>query len=98
MFHSVFQIFEAFGDLGIFPDMLHILDLAIFCDNYASAFLVWTDDASIFAGRSRDERLLGLYRRYLTWCIENRPWDLQLNKLFRFDNRMFLSILLHVFG
>ena len=76
---------EAFGDLGIYPDMLHILDLAIFCDNYASAFLVWTDDSSIFPGRSRDERLLGLYRRYLTWCIENRLWDLQVNKLFRFD-------------
>ena len=64
------------GIEGIYPDLLHILDLAIYCDNYASAFLVWTDSPNIFPGRSRDERLLVLYRRYLEWCTENRFWDL----------------------
>lgn len=48
--------------------MLHILDLAIYFDCYSSSFLTWTDDASIFEGRSRDERLLKLYRNYLDWC------------------------------
>ncbi len=54
--------------------MLHILDLALYVDMYASSFLCWTDDATIFPGRSRDERLVGLYRRYLQWCTTNSFW------------------------
>lgn len=57
---------------GIYPDLLHILDLAIYLDCYASSLLHWTDDASIFGGRSRDERLHAIYRKYLTWCVDNR--------------------------
>ena len=57
---------------GIYPDLLHILDLAIYCDMYASAFLVYTDDNSLFEGRSRDERLQKIYRLYVQWCADNR--------------------------
>lgn len=59
--------------LGIYPDILHVLDLAIYCDLIASSFLEWTDRVrQPFDGRSRDERLLKLYARYLEWCQENR--------------------------
>lgn len=60
---------------GIYPDLLHILDLAIYCDMYASAFLVYTDDASVFPGRSRDDRLHCMYKMYIQWCSENRCWS-----------------------
>lgn len=57
---------------GIYPDLLHILDLAIYFDMYASSFLHWTDTANKFPGRSRDQRLVELYKRYITWCVDNR--------------------------
>ena len=57
---------------GIYPDLLHILDLALLCDMYSSSYLHWTDDQTIFEGRSRDERLLKLYKMYVKWCEENR--------------------------
>ena len=60
-----------FNIKGIYPDLLHIIDLALLVDVYASAFLCWTDTSNIFEG-SRDERLIKLYRHYLEWCIENR--------------------------
>ena len=37
--------------------MLHILDLTIFCDLFASAYIVWTDDRAIFDAPSRDGRI-----------------------------------------
>ena len=64
---------------GIYPDLLHVLDLAIYVDGFASALLHWTDRADIFEGRSRDERLTNVYRHYLPWCVENRPWKLARN-------------------
>lgn len=64
---------------GIYPDLLHVLDLAIYVDGFASALLHWTDRADIFEGRSRDERLTNVYRHYLSWCVENRPWKLARN-------------------
>ena len=69
-------MFQHLVDSGIYPDILHILDLAIYFDLFASAFLTWTDSPTIFAGRSRDDRLLGLYRRYLQWCLDNRNFTL----------------------
>ena len=57
---------------GIYPDLLHILDLALLVDMYASSYIVWTDTSVIFPGRSRDERLLELYKKYLKWCEDNR--------------------------
>jgi len=59
--------------LGIYPDLLHILDLAIYMDIFASAFLEWTDPGvDMFPGRSRDARLVQLYAVYLEWCVANR--------------------------
>ena len=42
---------------------------------YASVFLVYTDDTSVFPGRSRDERLHCMYKMYIQWCSENRFWS-----------------------
>ena len=69
-------VFEHLVGSGIYPDILHILDLAIYFDLFASAYLTWTDSPTIFPGRSRDDRLLGLYRRYLQWCVDNRNFTL----------------------
>ena len=41
-------------------------------DVYISTFIVWTDKQDLFDGRSRDERLLALYRKYMQWCDANR--------------------------
>ena len=57
---------------GIYPDLLHILDLTIFPDLYASSLMVWTDNQNIFVGRSRDDRLQQIYLKYFNWCVENR--------------------------
>lgn len=57
---------------GIYPDLLHICDLALYLDLYGSAFILWTDDQAIFPETSRDARLLALYKDYLNWCIRNR--------------------------
>ena len=39
---------------------------------YASSFLVWTVGTNIFDARTKDERLVELFRRYMVWCKENR--------------------------
>lgn len=57
---------------GIYYDLLHICDLALYCDMYASSFLVWTVGRNIFDARTKDERLVELYSRYMVWCKENR--------------------------
>ena len=65
-------IFDSSGSpWGIYPDMLHILDLTIFCDLFASAYLVWTDDRSIFDAPSRDGRLQKIHGIYTVWCTSN---------------------------
>ena len=66
-----------FGIQGIYPDLLHILDLALYTDMIASTFLEWSEPG-IFEGRSRDDRLLKLFAWYREWCRENRSlffWD-----------------------
>ena len=55
---------------GIYPDVLHILDLTLYVDAISSAFICWTDGETFFLGRSRDARLAVLYERYLHWCAE----------------------------
>lgn len=57
---------------GIYYDLLHVCDLAIYCDMYASSFLVWMAGANIFHARTKDERLVELFTRYTVWCKENR--------------------------
>ena len=79
---------------GIYPDLLHVLDLAIYCDVIASAFLEWSDKAGQpFDGRSRDERLLKLYSRYLVWCRENRCPDSLTTFLFPYFFHKYISLL-----
>ena len=57
---------------GIYPDVLHICDLAIYKDMYASTFMLFTDDQSLYPLKSRNERLMAIYREYVDWCVENR--------------------------
>ena len=58
---------------GIFPDLLHILDLTIFVDIYASA-MIWSDSnaSAGFHGSARDDRLRLIFEQYAKWCQENR--------------------------
>ena len=35
---------------------------------FSSAFLAWTEDETVFAGRSRDDRLFNIWVRYDSWC------------------------------
>ncbi len=67
---------------GIYYDLLHICDLALYCDMYASSFLVWTADRNIFDARTKDERLIELFTRYISWCKENRTLYHQLGRVF----------------
>ena len=55
---------------GIFPDILHILDLQISLDAICSALLDYTDSAAVILGASRDARLAVLGQQYSTWCTE----------------------------
>ena len=81
---------------GIYPDLLHILDLTIFPDLYGSSFLVWTDNRQIFNGRSRDDRLQQIYARYMHWCVTNR-FLVTFNCFFCSFPLMFIFPLLNVF-
>lgn len=78
------------SESGIYPDLLHILDLAIYTDAIASAFLEWTDfSGSPFPGRSRDERLLKFYGDYLGWSLQNRRFIWLATCLFINDIMMY---------
>ena len=70
-FVAIFWNLFMFGIQGIYPDLLHILDLALYTDMIASTFLEWSEPG-IFEGRSRDDRLLKLFAWYREWCRENR--------------------------
>ena len=54
---------------GIWPDLLHIMDLQVLTDIYASALLTWTDDQRVWRGTSRDARLELAYGDYAAWCV-----------------------------
>lgn len=75
IFVFISEVFN-FDQWGIFPDLLHILDLTIYPDLYASSYMLWTDTSNIFSGRGRDDRLQKIYLRYVQWCAENRPLPL----------------------
>lgn len=55
--------------LGIYPDMLHILDVQITHDVILSSLLELSDPP---ASNSRGERLQELCRSYQQWCQEQR--------------------------
>lgn len=55
----------------MYPDLLHVKDLAILVDLYASAFVLWTDSDNIFPGGRRDDRLRCLFKDYVDWCSAN---------------------------
>lgn len=92
LFHIifVFQPVKKTEFEGIYYDLLHVCDLALYMDMYASSFLVWTADRKIFDAATKDERLIELFRRYISWCKENRTSYHQLSRvLFAFEVRFF---------
>ena len=61
---------------GVYPDLLHILDLAICPDCICGALLDWTDPGvRALEGTSRDARLLKFGELYFHWCkSEGHAW------------------------
>ena len=79
MAHLVLSWFGVPG-LGIFPDTLHILDLACSRDCVLSALIIWTH-----SGRgqrpTRQEKLHSLRDEYLAWCRSAGVSEQASNKL-----------------
>ena len=48
--------------------MMHICHLSLYPDAYCSVMLDVTDDQTFFAGTSRDQRLLVLWKSYREWA------------------------------
>lgn len=67
---SIYQL-KILAQPGIYPDQLHILDLAIYTDVFSSMFLLYTDKKDLFAGAGRDDRLRKIWEQYAAWCAEN---------------------------
>lgn len=67
---------------GVFPDQLHILDLAIYNDIFSSTLILLTDSEEIFSGSSRDDRLEKIWLRYARWCADNSALHFRLQTMF----------------
>ena len=67
---------------GLYPDVMHILHLAVIPDAVASVFLEYTDDESIFSGSKRDDRLEELWQLYRSWCEDGQIAERAQRKLF----------------
>lgn len=55
-------------NLGIYPDLLHIADLALYRDLFAGAY--WCKKRVHFPEKNLDMRLQAIYARYIKWCQE----------------------------
>ena len=53
---------------GIYPDVMHIVHLALGIDVITSCLLDWSDDERLVPGNSRDKRLEWLWGSYWFWC------------------------------
>ncbi len=56
----------------LYPDHMHIVHLALVADVATSLLLDFTDDASFFAGNTRDQRLGTIWLVYLEWASAAR--------------------------
>lgn len=58
----------------MYPDVMHIIHLALGMDAISSVLLDLSDDnAGLVAGNSRDRRLQELWMSYRQYCEESRP-------------------------
>ena len=68
--------------LRVFPDWMRVTDLAIAPDMIGSLLLDLTDDATVFAGQSRDVRLNAAFESYRAWCNVNDVTDRCMARMF----------------
>eukprot|EP00439_Symbiodinium_sp_Y106_P038397 s8012_g4.t1 len=71
-----------FDPWRLYPDVMHILHLAVIPDAVVSVFLEYTDDESIFSGSKRDDRLEELWQLYRSWCEDGQIAERAQRKLF----------------
>lgn len=69
-------------DLGIFPDQMHIVHLAVATDAITSCLLDWSDNETLVGGSSREKRLTQLWESYFRWCEAQRLGERSQRKLF----------------
>lgn len=66
---SPFLQIPHFNPWRIYPDILHVVDLALTMDMHSSTLMIWSDNSlQKFPGRTRDERLRSIFVRYSQWC------------------------------
>ena len=53
---------------GIYPDIMHIVHLAVGMDAVASLLLDLVDFPGLIDGGTRDQRLAKLWENYKEWC------------------------------
>jgi len=61
--------------LGVLPDMVHLVHLAVAVDVITSCLLDWSDDRRFFNETSRDKRPTLMWNSYRSWC-ESQHFDL----------------------
>ena len=67
---------------GIFPDVMHLVHLALAPDAITSMLLDWTDDTTYWNASSREKRLLQLWGSYREWCETAKVQDRAQKRLF----------------
>ena len=79
--HCIFK--GSFGaPLGILPDQMHLVHLAIAPDAIVSSLLDWTDSEEYVSGSTREKRLAELWDHYRCFCEEAHIGDRASRKLF----------------
>ena len=79
--HCIFK--GSFGaPLGILPDQMHVVHLAIAPDAIVSSLLDWTDSEEYVSGSTREKRLAELWDHYRCFCEEAHIGDRASRKLF----------------
>lgn len=68
MFGAILLLYLA-NHAGIYPDLMHILDLQIVPDSILSALFEFCERR-----RNKEAYLLHLYEEYVKWCADNRSW------------------------
>ena len=70
------------GRLGILPDQMHIVHLALVPDACTSMLMDWTDNQDFVFESSREKRLAKLWHNYHNWCEVAGVTDRAQRKLF----------------
>ena len=81
-FHGGKIVFSLSSSLGILPDQMHLVHLAIGPDCIVSCLLDWTDSEQYVAGTFREQRLKVFYEHYRDWCETNEIGERASRKVF----------------